>query len=164
MLSVTSFIDTQLTFTVLYGCTRNTRKLAEIYLKQVKASDHAWHPLILPMLFAELERKRLLNLLDLKQVTLQQSILETEIRGTEATLEVVYGNIAAGVKGYELTKNWINVSKLKNGLERLKTQLVSMTEHSRMLCQSVLGERRVEPIIRSRSAPAARQLNRGSAR
>ncbi|KAK0719296.1 hypothetical protein B0H67DRAFT_660748 [Lasiosphaeris hirsuta] len=147
VLSVTSFIDAPLTFAVLYGSTQNTKKLAEVYLRQIKASDLAWHPLLLPMLFAELERKRLLNLLDREQTRLQQRLLEMEnelrgeAAGVAAILEKPDGDTAAAVKEYESTRLWIDVSKLKNSLESLKTQLASMTGHSRMLRQSVLVAR-----------------------
>lgn len=143
-LSVTSFVDAPLTFAIMYGCTQTTKALVKVYLKQVKATDQAWHPLLLPMLFAELERKRLLSMLEREKTRLQQRILEMdnklrgETAGGAATVETHAGEPTAATRDCESTKSWIDASKLKNGLESLKTQLTVMVEHSRMLRQSVL--------------------------
>jgi len=138
-LSVTAFLDVPLTFAIMYGCTRNTKANFTSFLKQIKDTNQEWHPLLLPMLFAELERKRLLNLLDREKTKLQQRILEMEnrLRGeTEERADSM--ETSAAVKDCEATKSWIDASKLKNGLESLRTQLTGMMAHSRMLRESVL--------------------------
>ncbi|KAK5657519.1 hypothetical protein OQA88_3091 [Cercophora sp. LCS_1] len=142
-LSVTSFIDVPLTFAIMYGCTKNTRGNVTAFLQQIKATDQAWHPLLLPMVFAELERKRLLNLLDREKTKLQQRILEMENRlrgeteGRTDSMETNANEPSAAAKDCEATKSWIDASKLKNGLESLRTQLTSLIAHSRMLQQSI---------------------------
>jgi hypothetical protein len=144
-LSVTSFIDVPLTFAIMYGCTKNIRGNVTSFLKQIRETNQAWHPLLLPMLFAELERKRLLNLLDREKTNLQQRILEMEnrLRGeTEDRTDSMETNTnepSAAAKDCEATKSWIEASKLKNGLESLRTQLTGMMAHSRMLRESIFA-------------------------
>lgn len=144
-LSVTSFLDVPLTFAMMYGCAKNTKGNVNAFLKQIKATDQAWHPLLLPMLFAELERKRLLNLLEREKTKLQQRILEMDNRlrgetaGTTASMETKASEPSAAAKDCEATKSWIDASKLKNGLESLRTQLTSLMARSRMLRQSIFA-------------------------
>ena len=144
-LSVTSFIDVPLTFAIMYGCTKNIRGNVTSFLEQIRETDQAWHPLLLPVLFAELERKRLLNLLDREKTRLQQRILEMENRlGGETedrtdSMETDTNEPSAAAKDCEATKSWIEASKLKNGLESLRTQLTGMMAHSRMLRESILA-------------------------
>ncbi|KAK4446273.1 hypothetical protein QBC34DRAFT_441004 [Podospora aff. communis PSN243] len=145
VLSVTSFVNVPLTFAIMYGCTKNTKCNVTSFLKQIKETDQTWHPLLLPMVFVELERKRLLNLLDREKTKLQQRILEMKNRlrgeseGTIASIDTGTNEASAAVKDCEATESWIHSSKLKNGLESLRTQLMNMKAHSTQLRQSIFA-------------------------
>ncbi|KDN70747.1 hypothetical protein CSUB01_10207 [Colletotrichum sublineola] len=130
----------------MYGCKAQTIDLVSRILR--KFQDQALHPLLIPMVFAELERKRLFGMLDRKQTSLQQRILDLEnkLRGESQSgiLEnaknaqsAENADITAQTRDCESTKLWIDVSSLKNGLESLKDQLVKMAEHSEELAATV---------------------------
>ncbi|KAK1960831.1 hypothetical protein LY78DRAFT_723805 [Colletotrichum sublineola] len=145
-LSATSFVECGATYAVMYGCKAQTIDLVSRILR--KFQDQALHPLLIPMVFAELERKRLFGMLDRKQTSLQQRILDLEnkLRGESQSgiLEnaknaqsAENADITAQTRDCESTKLWIDVSSLKNGLESLKDQLVKMAEHSEELAATV---------------------------
>lgn len=101
------------------------------------------HPLLLPMLFAEVERKRLLDILSLQETQVKQRILAMENRIKKDAAEK--SSTSAGVpemtqSDCDSTKLWLSISSLKNGLESLKTQLEAMARHSRMLSDTVFTD------------------------
>ena len=128
-----------MTFAVMYGCTSTSRSWAKLYLKAIRDQGDVSHPMLLPVLFVELERKRLLNLLDRHQTNLRQRILSMESklhtrqRSNEDTED---SGIDADKRDCDLTKLWTAVSSLKNGLEGLKFQLSDMIEHSATLSEA----------------------------
>ncbi|KAK2016243.1 hypothetical protein LZ32DRAFT_601806 [Colletotrichum eremochloae] len=145
-LSATSFVECGTTYAVMYGCKAQTIDLVSRILR--KFQDQALHPLLIPMVFAELERKRLFGMLDRKQTSLQQRILDLENKLRGETQSGILENaknaqsaenadITAQTRDCESTKLWIDVSSLKNGLESLKDQLVKMAEHSEELAATV---------------------------
>ncbi|KAK6844527.1 hypothetical protein PG995_014637 [Apiospora arundinis] len=77
-MSVTTFPDIPLIIGVMYGCTDVIMEDASLYLKTFKRS--ALHPLMLPMMFVEIERKRLIEALRIEMSRLSQRILEMELR------------------------------------------------------------------------------------
>lgn len=101
------------------------------------------HPLLLPMLFAEVERKRLLDVLSLQETNVKQRILAMENRIRQDAEK--RNSTSAGVtemtqSDCDSTKLWLAISSLKNGLESLKTQLEAMARHSRMLSNTVFTD------------------------
>ncbi|KAK2050083.1 hypothetical protein LZ31DRAFT_548868 [Colletotrichum somersetense] len=139
-LSVTTFIKSGTTFAVMYGCTESAVKLVPACLKAFR--DQALHPLIIPMIFAELERKRLVDMLDCEQSLLQERILDLEIKlRCESQIETSKKSEKTnpGASDCESTKLWIDVSLLKNGLESLKAQLRDMIQHSGDLATTVFS-------------------------
>ncbi|KAH8891596.1 hypothetical protein GQ53DRAFT_823615 [Thozetella sp. PMI_491] len=143
-LSATHFTDQPATFAMLYGCTPYFQDLAGAYMEQVESSGEPWHPLLLPALFAELERKRLLNLLEREKTRLRQRILDVDIEPHNDD-QKCHADKIEPASSTELTKAWITLSQLKNGLESLKSQLVTMVEHSKWLSGSIFQLRLSEP-------------------
>lgn len=150
-MSVTSFVERSTTYAVMYGCTEKIMKLTSAWLQQF--AGQALHPLVMPMIFAELERKRLLDMLDAEQTALRQRILDLEnkLRGEvrtkespgktrEKCLDKAQEDVLLQVQDCESTKLWIDVSSLRNGLESLKAELERMAAHSRDLAETVLIE------------------------
>ena len=137
-MSVTCFPEKQVNIAVMYGGTDDVIDYAEIFLGRFKSakSQTAFHPMILPMVYVELERKRLLSLLEEKTFELEQNILDAEKRlwdqeSVKRKPEVSDSSQMA--KDCETTKVWMGVSSLKNGLESLREQILSMSEHCRVL-------------------------------
>ncbi|KAK8093717.1 hypothetical protein PG997_000402 [Apiospora hydei] len=149
-MSVTSFPDIPLTFGVMYGCTQEVMNYVLQYLRTLPRP--ALHPLMLPMMFAELERKRLLEALRDEAGNLSQRVLEMEKRLSEdppendaAEKDVVAttsGTSSAAAttrdathdrilqKDCKATNDWMLVSELKNGLQSLIIVLESMAAHA----------------------------------
>ena len=137
-MSVTCFPEKQINIGVMYGCTPSVMSYARIFLRSLEgvAGQTAFHPMILPMVYAELERKRLLNVLEDNTTQLEQRILDIEKklrrRGKDRYEKgAPHSNPTA--RDCETTRLWVGASSLKNGLESLKAQFVSMSEHCHKL-------------------------------
>ncbi|KAK8078102.1 hypothetical protein PG996_004272 [Apiospora saccharicola] len=74
-----------LTFGVMYGCTDEVIEFVLEYLDCFPR--YAFHPLMLPMMFAELERSRLLEALRRETSTLDQRILHMQTRLSSITIQ-----------------------------------------------------------------------------
>lgn len=145
VMSVTTFPDKHITFAVMYGCTNSMMKNAVSSLEgfRTESNLYIFHPLILPMVFAELERKRLLNVLERKSSELSQRILDVENglkQDEQSTERSEHSRVTLAERDCETTRLWISVSKLKNGLKSLKTQLSSMRAHCNCLSQPALQD------------------------
>lgn len=145
VMSVTVFPEKRMTFAVMYGCTKSTMKNVGSYLKRLKTQSNLsiFHPLILPMVFTELERKRLLNVLERKTSELGQRILVMQNRLKEdeqKTTSHQDSGVTLAAREMGTTELWRSVSAMKNGLASLKTQLVSMNAHCSNLSQTSLKE------------------------
>ncbi len=131
VMSTTCFTEKRITFSVIYGCTENVMRNVLSFLGRMKGKGNssAFHPLMMPMIYVELERKRLVNMLERKTSDLQGRIdkMETTLK-EESEME----NRTLSERDCETTKLWLSISSLRNGLESLKAQLLSMSEHCRM--------------------------------
>lgn len=155
VLSVTHFPKKSIILAVAYGCTPDSRQYIQDWLEYAKT--FAFDPLLLPMLWAQLERKRLINNVDRKTADLRKKIIDMNNRlaldGLGSKLSCQSGNsetssdsielVAGGGRGggttqKDITKRecaavnlWVDVSTLKNGLEAFKTELGAMLARSR---------------------------------
>ncbi|KAI0542766.1 hypothetical protein GGR58DRAFT_496876 [Xylaria digitata] len=143
ILSLTHFPQKPMIFAVFYGCTKENREYIHGWFKWSKAS--AFDPLHLPMIYSELERRRLANELDTKS-----TIIEVENRLTldgrresgqssNSGMNSTNGNIAQRER--EAMNLWVEVSSLKNGLESFRIELISMLGISKKpLENDILGD------------------------
>lgn len=142
MLSTTCFTDTPVTVAVMYGCTDKVMEDTKVWLKRCEGS--AFHPLILPMIFAEHERKRLFNAIDDKSTKLEERILELEKRVKKDNIKEVEQHTEKGQERHPMTQRdceaidlWRSMSSLKNGLESLHAVLRAMRDHLDEMPKSV---------------------------
>ncbi|KAJ4388150.1 hypothetical protein N0V93_008756 [Gnomoniopsis smithogilvyi] len=136
-ISSTFMLDSSTTLAVMYGCTPRVMKRPEGWLKQLKGHD--FHPMTFPIIFAELERDRLLDVFSLQNTQVHQRILHMETMIKQDSMQEHYslGIQEMTRKDCDSTKLWIEISTLKGGLGSFKTQLESMSRHSRMLSDTV---------------------------
>ncbi|KAH8753542.1 hypothetical protein F5883DRAFT_574562 [Diaporthe sp. PMI_573] len=134
VLSTTCFTDVPVTFAVMYGCTQDLMEDITLWLERCEES--VFHPLVLPMVFAEHERKRLFNVIDKKSTKLGERILELEKRvrkdpkkNIEQDAEEGQGRRPMTQRDCEAINLWRSMSSIKNGLESLHTELGSMRDH-----------------------------------
>ncbi|KAI0193110.1 hypothetical protein F4808DRAFT_453344 [Astrocystis sublimbata] len=169
VLSVTHFPKKSILLAVAYGCTKESCEDIEDGLEYAKT--FAFDPLILPMLWAQLERERLFNTVDRKAAHLYNRIIDmnnrllqeglnhrkssrsTKSQTMAESVEMVA--IVSDTTQTNITQRecaavnlWVDVSMLKNGLEAFRTELQSMLRNSRSPLErdeAVFGPVRAKP-------------------
>lgn len=122
----------------MYGCTEYHIEHTVFCLKKCKHS--VFHPLLLPIIFAELERKRLLNAMDERATQLVARILDWEYRAERDMRTEVERNPELQARNAhddhtmierecDAMQLWLSISRLKNGLESMTAELSSMRDH-----------------------------------
>lgn len=132
VLSTTCFPAIPLTYGVLYGCTPRILNRVTKWLKY--CAEACFHPMILPMVFVELERKRLLDAGEDRGTKLRQRILDMGVRSNkqpQGKVGIERGDLrpAASTGDSETIDMLLSMDGLKNGLDALLTQLSSMRGH-----------------------------------
>ncbi|KAI1333035.1 hypothetical protein F5Y16DRAFT_354628 [Xylariaceae sp. FL0255] len=150
VLSVTHFPARSIIMAVAYGCTGYSQNFIDQWLKYSKA--FAFSPLFLPILWAELERQRLIDRTDLMASDLHKRVIDmnrilgrdekngkslqsgnTEISIGGDAIKMVQGTSQNGIAQRECAavNLWVSVSALKNGLEAFRSVLKSMLDSLR---------------------------------
>jgi hypothetical protein len=128
-LSVTCFPQQHTCSAAFYGCTEDTIIGVCRYLNSFEAKG--FHPLAIPMVFAELERRRLVDELELERVSLEQKLLDMD--GSDkipsSRDEKTSAKESPGEQPSESARLWLSVSRLKNSLENWKTHLSKIISH-----------------------------------
>lgn len=143
-LSVTYFPQAGTTKAVLYGCDDSTRDTFQNRLSLCESM--VYHPLTLPMIFADVERERAFN----KVKPLVKRLVEKAVSISKAaplsspSLKTLRSNSTGSDQSQmraespeDLMKLWLQVSRLRGGLEVWKAQLEKMLSH----CQTLTFER-----------------------
>jgi hypothetical protein len=130
LLSTTYFLSKPWTFSVVYGCSLELTEELTAHMKRFQAL--AFHPLMVPMIFVEYERKRFMKAFDFNGPKLDQRIMDLENR-LKADKEREsppnpQSNREMTERDCEGTKLWVDVSNLKIGLESLKKVLLSLNQ------------------------------------
>ncbi|KAI3540130.1 hypothetical protein CABS02_11176 [Colletotrichum abscissum] len=124
-LTATHFPQSNLTYAVLFGCTAEAER--NVISRLSRATDHAFYPLLLPGIFAELERDRMAKV-----------VTETVDAIEGAIFELGTGNPVEGEEVLEEDKidmrhsrrsAWLNTTFLRNSLRAWKGQLRKMADH-----------------------------------
>ncbi|KAK1657020.1 hypothetical protein BDP55DRAFT_687103 [Colletotrichum godetiae] len=124
-LTATHFPQSNLTFAVLFGCNAEVER--NVINRLSRATDHASFPLLLPGIFAELERDRMAKV-----------VTETVNAIEGAIFELGTGNPVEGEEVLEEDKidmrhsrrsAWLNTTFLRNSLRAWKGQLRKMADH-----------------------------------
>lgn len=138
VLSVTWFPEHRKSYGALYGCSKTMLQHTKRFIDKISDSGTALHPLLLPIVFAELERKRLFDALEFQQseiyrriLTMEKRLVGGDGRETQRDEEKIAGALAAD--GREAAGLWMEASSLSSALESFRVQLGKMAEHSRWL-------------------------------
>lgn len=139
--SVTYFPDRSFSYAVIYGCptTSDSRRhlpvMQRISGRLDSAGDTICHPMLIPGIFAEIERERQIALVSKHQTALLRTVTHLSNQLHWKEIPAVRGdNEAAGDANDRQSDEyymepWLHVSHLKNGLENWKEQLLKMVEH-----------------------------------
>lgn len=144
-LSVTYSPSHRTTKGVLYGCCEEARKKFIIRLESCDFT--AYHPLTLPTIFAETERKRHFDLVDPVILKLVERVKDLDVADeqqddTEETTTIGRPSISSEKSSQtnetseDYVKLWLQISWLRNGLEDWKRQLQKMIAHCHELQQA----------------------------
>ncbi|KAI1424893.1 hypothetical protein F5Y12DRAFT_785012 [Xylaria sp. FL1777] len=136
-LSVTYNPRTLTTHAVMYGCDSET---TEDIIKRLSSSDLSeLHPMVLVVLFAELERDRLDRLVRNKISRLIQQIVGIADNNNYAlddkNLSSLSPSLATSIK------DWLEMGDLRNGLQAFKRKMRDMIEHMDELQDMLLDPR-----------------------
>ncbi|KAI1271855.1 hypothetical protein F5Y07DRAFT_392420 [Xylaria sp. FL0933] len=122
-MTVTHFPHCRLTFGILFGCTKPQRKyVLERLTLSTQESDH---PLLLPGLFAELEKKR-------HHVIFEAGMDELESMISDTDMVAMLCQRQSGNNSNEQGKQavYLNMLHLKHGLTAWSQQLAKMLDHA----------------------------------
>ena len=123
-MAVTHFPIQKLTFAAVFGCSREQEKTVVSRLKT--AGEDVAHPMLLPGIVAELERKRQFDAVDDMTNELERRILELDFE--PFTTRNQHGTNQAERNRHK-TKAWRDMSFLRTGLQGQKTLLTRMRKH-----------------------------------
>ncbi|RYP75012.1 hypothetical protein DL771_002660 [Monosporascus sp. 5C6A] len=127
-LTVTYFPRSKLMFGILFGCTAAIEK--EVLNRLASAKEHAFHPLLLPGIFAELERERMVEVVESTIDEMEGAIFELDTgSGAKNTHRETSESSHLGGARYARRTVWLNTTFLRNRLQIWKTQLLKMIQH-----------------------------------
>ncbi|KAF7535420.1 hypothetical protein G7054_g5368 [Neopestalotiopsis clavispora] len=130
-LTVTYFPDCELSFAVLFGCQISTEE--EIIKRLAHARDDIFHPLLLPGIVSEIERKRHFYHVDNTIDEIEARIFELETR-PDAQDGMDAAEIAKIYK--EKRSAWLDTTYIRNCLISWKVQLENMMRQTEVLDES----------------------------
>jgi len=129
---------------VIFGCNDEHKRRIT---KDLETSDcPVFHPLVLPTLFAEIERDRQFDIVEKIRRALITRVINVAKNNTissDAENEQTSSSKQDPNKADSMLL-WMNLSHLKNGLESFRQQLAEMILHNDELAQSNFGRARGE--------------------
>lgn len=127
-LTATHFPKQGLTFAILFGCSFAVEK--DIIMRLAHVTSEAAHPLLMPGIFAEFERKRHTSLVEelgnkLETLIFQLDFHSNNLMGPEGA--------QAEARSKEKREAYLDLAYLRNSLVSWNTQLAKMVQHCRQL-------------------------------
>lgn len=137
MLSVTHAIDTRYTYAVFYGC---SPKLRTKIIDRIDAVE-AFHPMVLPTIFADIERDRHIShvrSLHGQLITKSWNIPDMPSSTSSAEKDAEMRELVEYSTSEEVLQLWTDMRQLKNGLQDWQVQLTAMIDHFDTQCLTEL--------------------------
>lgn len=121
-LSVTHFPLTRRTYAIFYGCDAHSQEkndMTKITNRLLQSSENTFHhPMLLPGIFAEMERARMKDMVRVAKNTMLQKVQSLHDDG--------YGAVE---NGPFLGSSWLAIYEIRNGLEHWQKFLLKMVVH-----------------------------------
>ena len=135
-MTATYFPQNGLTFAILFGCPLSVEE--EILRRLSFATAEAAHPLLMPGIFAELERNRHVPIVETTIDELETRIFELDFQSSD-----MEGMPDSEAKKRNQAKRsaWLDTTYLKNGLVSWSTQLAKIRQHADELKETVFKPR-----------------------
>ncbi|KAF2635192.1 hypothetical protein P280DRAFT_523289 [Massarina eburnea CBS 473.64] len=133
-LTVTHYPNRGLTFALLLGCTFEMEK--EIITRLSYVTSEATHPLLLPGIFAEIERVRAVKLVEKTVNRIEAQIFELDFQSMSPGEPQ---GADAQARSREKRTAYLDLGYLRNALVSWKRQLEKMMHHSQQLLRESNG-------------------------
>jgi hypothetical protein len=135
-LTATYFPQSGLTFAILFGCPLSVEE--EILRRLSFATAEASHPLLMPGIFAELERSRHVPIVETTIDEIETRIFELDFQSSD-----IEGMPDSETKKRNQAKRsaWLDTTYLRNGLVSWNTQLVKIPQHADELKETIFKRR-----------------------
>jgi hypothetical protein len=140
-LTATYFPHCNLTFGILFGCPLSVEE--EIVKRLSFATAEAAHPLLMPGIFAEIERCRHVHVVEATIDELETKIFELDGPSDRDGMS----SSEAERRNQEKRSSWLDTTYLRNGLVSWNTQLVKMSDHADELKTTVFKPAKFEENI-----------------
>ncbi|KAK6958385.1 hypothetical protein Daesc_001184 [Daldinia eschscholtzii] len=127
-LTVTHFPRSGLTYAVLFGCPKSVED--EVIKRLSYPGIEFSYPLLLPGIFAELERDRHLRIVEDYMSNIEEKIFELDY---QLPVEQQIRSANVEVRNKEKRAQWLDTAYLKNSLVTWNAQLFKMTKHAEEL-------------------------------
>ncbi|KAI0172130.1 hypothetical protein GGR52DRAFT_455980 [Hypoxylon sp. FL1284] len=127
-LTVTHFPHSGRTYAILFGC--STRIEEEVIKRLCYSGVQAGYPLLLPGIFAELERDRHIDIVEKYMDELETKILELDY---QPSIDQKMRGSNSESRNREKRSQWLDMMYLRNGLTNWCTQLSKMASHTEEL-------------------------------
>ncbi|PHH71449.1 hypothetical protein CDD80_5278 [Ophiocordyceps camponoti-rufipedis] len=134
-LSATFFPETLTTHAVLFGCDKPL--IQQLTSRLSHAEDRILHPMILPTIFAEMERNRQIALVDNATRRLAQRVCEI---GSEAAPDSRPEDDRKRAPQENVIDLWMETSHLRDSLGAFRRQIENMVEHMDELDATLFGD------------------------
>lgn len=132
-LTATHFPSNGLTFAILFGCTAEIER--EVINRIAGARENAKHPLLISGIFAEIERQRMMDIVEATIDDIEGAIFELDTGAATHTAR----SGSSGQARYARRSVWLQTTFLRNRLDIWRKQLVKMAEHADELSGSGPG-------------------------
>jgi hypothetical protein len=135
-LTVTHFPRSGLTFAILFGCPFSIEK--EIIMRLANLTAEAAHPLLMPGIFAEIEKRRHTNLVEEMGNQIETLIFQLDHQSND--LDGPQGALAEA-RSKDKRTAYLDLAYLRNSLVSWNTQLAKMVQHCRQLKKIEYGSK-----------------------
>ncbi|KAI0127540.1 hypothetical protein BJ170DRAFT_683378 [Xylariales sp. AK1849] len=151
-LTTTYFSHRGLTFAILFGCPLSVEE--EILKRLSYAMAEASHPLLLPGIFAELERSRHVNIVESTIDEIETRIMELDFNSSNMD---EMPDTETERRNQEKRSAWLDTTYLRNGLISWNTQLIKVREQVDQLNDTVFRSQSLgDPVLISQSKAESR--------
>ncbi|KAM4054354.1 hypothetical protein HRG_005236 [Hirsutella rhossiliensis] len=132
-LSATFFPESLATYAVMFGCDKEQTE--EVIARLCNADDPVFHPMVLPTIFAEMERNRQIALVREITTSLAERVYNTGVGTDDTCHEQSRDGFSAPASPQHLRPIgdviflWTETGHLRDGLNAFKRQMEKMIEH-----------------------------------
>jgi hypothetical protein len=124
-LTATYFPQHNLTFAIVFGCPLVVEE--EVIRRLSFAMEEASHPLLMPGIFAELERARHIQIVEATVDELEKRIFELDFQSSKMEAMAVSDS---EIRNQEKRTAWLDTTYLRNALLSWNTQLAKISQHA----------------------------------